>query len=271
MRVLVTGASGVMGRELVAELSARGHPVRALSRRPQPAADGGIAWTRGDLAAGEGLAEAVAGVDAIVHAASDPRHPERVDVLGTRRLLAHARGAGVRHLVYVSIVGTDRIPVPYYRRKAEAEGVVAAGGVPWTIQRATQFHDLLDGYLRRAAAWPALPVPAGFQFQPIDPREVAGLLADLVARGPGGRAPDAGGPQVLGTRELAHRWLRASGRRRLVVPLPLPGRAATALRRGINTTPEQCYGRVTWDEWLTRRYGLIVAGGIEASHEGVTR
>jgi uncharacterized protein YbjT (DUF2867 family) len=194
-----------------------------------------------------------------------------VDVLGTRRLLAHAREAGVRHLVYISIVGTDRIPVPYYRRKAEAESVVEAGGVPWTIQRATQFHDLLDSYLRRAAILPALPVPAGFQFQPIDPREVAGLLADLVAREPSARAPDVGGPQVLGSRELAHRWLRASGSRRPVVPLPLPSRAAAAMRRGRNTTPEQCYGRVTWDEWLTRRYGSTVAGGVEAPHERVTR
>ncbi len=87
-----------------------------------------------DPAPGDGLAGAVHGVDAVVHLASAPgRGSAQPDVAATRRLVAAAHRAGVRHLVYVSIVGVDRVPLAYYRAKLAAEGVVRAGPVPFTM------------------------------------------------------------------------------------------------------------------------------------------
>ena len=141
--ILVTGGSGTLGRGVVARLLAAGHQVRVLSRRPRPA--GGTAtaeWVTGDLLCGDGLAGAVTGVEAIVHCAGDPRRP-RVDSNGTRNLLRAARAAGAPHLVDISIVGVDRVPYRYYQAKLQAERLIQASGLPWTILRATQFHQLV--------------------------------------------------------------------------------------------------------------------------------
>src|SRR2546429_5743133 len=121
--ILVTGGTGALGRVLVALLREGGHEVRVLSRR-----------TGADLLTGAGLAEALDGTDVIVHCATDGRH----DVDATRNLIAAASG---QHLVYVSIVGIDRIPFPYYRLKLACERLVEECGLPWTTLRATQFHD----------------------------------------------------------------------------------------------------------------------------------
>src|SRR3990172_2973042 len=144
--ILVTGGSGGLGSELVPRLAA-GHTVRILSRRPRPPS-ATTEWAQGELATGEGLAEAVAGVDMIVHAASSPFGKTRqVDVEGIRRLLPAAAPA-TPHLFYISIVGVDRIPFPYYRAKLAAEKLVEEPAVPYTILRATQFHTLIDRLLR---------------------------------------------------------------------------------------------------------------------------
>jgi len=136
--VLVTGGAGVLGRPVVARLRERGADVRVLSRR----AGGEPGRVQGDLETGTGLVEAVAGVDVIVHCASagDWLRPQR-DVVQTRNLLA-AVGPARPHIVYVSIVGVDRIRFGYYRAKLECERMIAASGLPWTVLRATQFHEL---------------------------------------------------------------------------------------------------------------------------------
>lgn len=95
--------------------------------------------------------EAVASIDAIIHAASDSRNAEAVDVEGTRRLVDAARARGVRHVVFISIVGIDQIPFAYYQKKLAAESIVMSGGVPYSVLRATQFHSLVDGLISTAA------------------------------------------------------------------------------------------------------------------------
>ncbi|TMD01865.1 MAG: NAD-dependent epimerase/dehydratase family protein [Chloroflexi bacterium] len=146
MRVLVTGGTGALGREVVTQLRAKGHRACILSRKPGAGAD----WIQGDLVTGANLELAVKDVDAIVHAASDAAHPRRyhaTDVVGTRRLLAMSREAGVRHAVYVSIVGMEGVAYPYYKGKLAAEAVMREGIVPWSILRATQFHTLMEVFL----------------------------------------------------------------------------------------------------------------------------
>ncbi|CAA9298272.1 MAG: hypothetical protein AVDCRST_MAG68-194 [uncultured Gemmatimonadetes bacterium] len=254
-RVLVTGASGVLGRSLLGRPAAAGYAVRGTGRSGPPQG-AGVEWARSDLATGEGLEAAVREVDTIIHAASSPRaDTERIDVQGTMRLLEAARRAGVRHFLYVSIVGIDRVPFAYYRHKLAAERQVEAGRVPWTILRGTQFHDLVDGLFAGMMKLPVGFLPRDFRSQPVHVDDFADALWECVAAPPARHAPEVGGPEVLRFGEMIHSWMAAHGVKKPVLHLPLPGALATALRQGRATTPGRAVGTVTWKEWLHARYG----------------
>src|SRR5919109_2083622 len=206
IRVLVTGGAGTLGREVVGRLAGAGYTVRVMSRRGRPAdLPPRLEWAQADLLSGTGLREAVVDVHTIVHAATGSPSGStrlidtwfgRVDVEGTQRLLEQARAAGVAHLIYVSIVGIDRVPFIYYRHKRAAEALVEQGDVPWSILRATQFHTLIDLFLRQLDRLPLFLLPSDLQSQPIDAGEVADRLCAVVAAPPAGRLPDIGGPEV---------------------------------------------------------------------------
>jgi uncharacterized protein YbjT (DUF2867 family) len=251
MKLLVTGATGVLGREVLLAARSSGIVVRALSRRPAAAVGEGEEWVQADLVSDEGLENAVAGIDAIVHAASDPRRAGTVDVIGTRRLVDAAEAAKVRHLIFVSIVGVDAVPVAFYKRKLAAEQIVGAGRVPFSILRATQFHSFLDQMIAGTARVPfVLPIPSGILVQPVEASEVAERLMRCVAEGPRGRVTDFGGPEVLSWREAAAQWQAARHTTKKAIPVPLPGAAAKALRAGLGTVPNGDRGVITWREWL---------------------
>ena len=262
-RILVTGGSGVLGRAVVTRLLEKGYTVRVMSRRARPAqAAPGVEWVVGDLEDAPSLAPAVAGVATIVHAASRPLwNTRQADVDGTRALLTEARAAGVGHLVYISIVGIDRVPgYSYYDLKRKAEGIITAGGVPWSILRATQFFPFLARLLRAFAWGPVAFLPTDFQLQPIAVDEVADRLVAAVAAGPGGRLPDLGGPEALTVGTLTRAWLAARQRRALIIPLRWPGRAAAAVRAGALLTPDHADGTRTWAAWLRETYTATAAG-----------
>lgn len=234
-------------------LLAAGHAVTILSRRPpRPGEDSDARWAIADLETGAGLRQAVSGAEVIIHAASNPLR-RAVDVDGTAHLLAAAAESGVGHIVYISIVGVDRIPLGYYRNKLAAERLIAAAPLPWTIQRATQFHELMDRVMAGLARLPLVFVPARFPIQPIAAAEVADALVAAVVAGPSGRLPDIAGPEIVTAADMARQWLNARGRRRPIVPLPLPGAVATAYRAGHNTAPDRRVGRQTWAAWLAAR------------------
>jgi len=253
--VLVTGGTGALGRPVVKALRATGHRAVVFSRQPGSGDD----WRQGDLATGAGLAEAVDGIDAIVHAGSattQPRRYHETDVQGTRSLVEQARVAGVRHLAYVSIVGMEGVRYPYYRHKLAAEAVVREGRVPWSILRATQFHTLLEVVLTAFSALPGLVlVPFEWRFQPVDPRDVARRLAEVVTGEPAGMLPDYGGPEVRDFKSLAESWLRARRSRRRLLDLRLPLQFSRKLAEGALLCTSHRDGTVTWEQYLDRRYG----------------
>lgn len=251
--ILVTGGTGSLGRRVAERLRGAGRDVRSLSRSGRPGT------VRGDLLTGEGLDGAAEGVDAIVHCASNPRLKSReTDVGGTERLLRAAARAGVPHLVYISIVGIDRNPhYPYYRVKLETERLIEGSPVPWTILRATQFHEFVVGMLRALERLPVMPVPRGFLLQPIDIGEVADRLVELALADPAGRVPDVGGPQARTMAELARAYLGATGRRRRVLEVPLPGKFFRAAREGAMVCPEEAYGKIRWDDFLREEFGTL--------------
>lgn len=244
--ILVTGGTGVLGRQLVPRLIAAGHRVRILTRKERPDVADGVTAVHGDLRSGDGVAAAATGVETIVHAATNPVRARKTDVEGTRRLI---EANGDAHLLYVSIVGVDRNPLPYYKRKWEAEQLVESTARRWTVLRATQFHDLLDKAFR---PMPVLLAPRGFRFQVVDAGEVADRIVELVDAGPSRRAPDIGGPEVRDLDDLARTWAHARNTRRPVVRPPVTGRSARAFRAGANLCPEHADGTITWEQWLDR-------------------
>jgi uncharacterized protein YbjT (DUF2867 family) len=253
-RILVTGGTGVLGREVVRRLTARVE-VRVLSRKCAPV--GNTQVVRGDLATGEGLAAALDGVDVIVHCASsiDYRHPER-DVEGTWRLLEAAVATGREpHIVYISVVGVDRIPFSYYEAKLTTERLIEESGLPWTTLRATQFHDLILMFLMLLAKGPVAIVPRGFRAQPVETGEVADWLAGLALGEPAAQVPDIGGPRVERIEDMMRAYLTAVGRRRPVLRVPVPGRTARAFRAGGNLVDDGTTGSRTFAEFLRSRVG----------------
>jgi len=183
MKVAVAGGTGTLGAPLVAELARAGAEVRALSRNARGELPAGAVHARVDLSGGEGLAEALAGTDVVVDAANTAPNRGAELVAITRRLLDAAEAAGARHFVGVSIVGCDRVPMPYYRAKVEQEEAIAAGGVPWSLMRAPQFHDLLAWAFGAAARWRLMPTGKS-RLQPALPRHPPrGLLQRRRDRG----------------------------------------------------------------------------------------
>jgi uncharacterized protein YbjT (DUF2867 family) len=246
--ILVTGGTGSLGRRVVDRLRGPGYEVRTLSRSAR-----GVGVFRGDLLTSEGLARALKGVDVLIHCASSPRKSRQTDVEETGRLPEAASRAGVSHVVFVSIVGVDRNPyLPYYRAKLEAERSVERSPVPWTILRATQFHEFVLKQIRLLERIPIMMAPKGFLLQPMDIGEVADRLAELALSEPAGRVPDIGGPEVRTFPDFARSYLKATGRRRRVVETPVLGKVSRALREGAQLAPDRAYGEIRWEEFLSR-------------------
>jgi uncharacterized protein YbjT (DUF2867 family) len=246
MRIAIAGGTGTLGSLTAAELTGRGHDVRVLSR--------GAPEYRVDLTTGDGLERALEGCDVVVDATNNSsKRAAEILVEGSRRLLAAGHAAGVSHHVCVSIVGCEQVSMSYFRVKAEQERVTGQGPVPWSIVRATQFHELVLATLTAAARWGVLPVPR-VRLQPVACAEVARVVADVAEDTPRKERVEIAGPEVAGARELARTWRSVTGRRAAALPVPVPGKLGRALRAGVLTTGRpDVRGAVTFAEWLAAR------------------
>jgi uncharacterized protein YbjT (DUF2867 family) len=270
--VLVTGGTGMIGRFIVQRLRDEGRTVRVLTRGNHEPQDG-VEYVVGDLATGEGIQAAVDGARTIVHAAGSSKGDE----IKAQHLLQAATRASTRHLVYISVVGADRIPVvcrvdrgmfSYFASKLAGERLITESGIPWTILRATQTHDLMLIVAKALSKMPVVMLPGGFHVQPVDTAEVGNRLAELALGDPQGLVPDIGGPKVYKATELLQAYLKASRQHRLTIPVHLPGRGARAFRNGANLTPGRAVGRRTWEEFLVDRVGSPKVGKIVRSEPG---
>lgn len=248
MKVLVTGASGNLGSVVLPRLINDGHDVVGMSRRSRPG------WVTADLATGEGLAEAVRGVDSIVHLASSPTKTRNTDVEGTRRLVAVAKAAGVRHFLFVSIIGVDRVPLSYYRMKVAAEEIIRTGGVPFTLLRAAQFPTLVDSMFTGLSKLGPVLIDRDMLCQPVAVEDVAERIAALLAEPPVDGIVELGGPRAERMGALAQEWLRARGSRRPVWSIRIPGRLGREVRAGALITEARPTGTRTWQDYLEAKY-----------------
>jgi uncharacterized protein YbjT (DUF2867 family) len=169
----------------------------------------------------------------------------------TRNLLEAEQRAGVEHHVALSIVGCDRVDYGYYLGKRRQEELVAQGDVPWTVLRATQFHEfpgqLLDRFRGPIAIAPRM------RSQPVAAEEVADELVHHALEGPAHFAPELAGPEIHDMPDLVRRVLRARRSRRIPVTVPLPGKAGRAMARGeLLPKSDGPRGRITFDRWLAK-------------------
>lgn len=248
-KILLTGGTGNLGRAVRKACLDAGHQVRVLSRRERPAELKPDEWATGNPRTGVGIDAAVEGRDVIIHCATDGRS----DVVAAESLIKAQRLAqGTPHLIFVSIVGIDQIPMFYHRAKLRVARLIAGSGLPYSIIRATQFHSLINSLFAVQRRLPIMIVPA-VSFQPIDVSDVATRLLEL-ATGPAlNRVPDIGGPEVRTAADLGAAHLAHHGQRKKIISVSLPGRLFAALKAGRNLVPEQACDRITFEEFLGPR------------------
>src|SRR4051812_691247 len=213
MKVVVIGGSGVIGKKLVPILRQQGH--EAVSASPS---SGVNALT------GEGLAQALVDAAVVVDVSNSPSWADAavMEVFGTstRNLLAAEAAAGVGHHVALSVVGADRMPDSgYMRAKVNQEKVVEAGGVPYSIVRATQFFEFL-GHIADSGAEGDTVRLSTAPMQPLAADDVAAALADVAVGAPLNATFELAGPERMSIAEFVGRFLAASGDRRKVVADP---------------------------------------------------
>ena len=243
VRIAVAGATGVVGRHVVAELGRRGHEAVALARSK------GV-----DVMRLDGLADHLAGVDAVIDTLgiTTTRRKPATDFFTTttRNLLTAGRTAGVERHVLLSIVGIDGSSFGYYRAKVAQEETARSLDPSTTILRATQFHEFAEQMLQRAKAGPVVVVPR-MRSATVAAAEVGAALVDLADNPPTGTV-EMGGPEVHDMPELVERVAAARGVGAKVVAVPVPGSAGKAMRDG-SLIPKNPWrvGVQTFSEWLT--------------------
>jgi len=243
LTIAVAGGTGTVGRHAVEAIRVAGHTAVVLSR------GSGV-----DLVTGSGLDAALDGVDAVIDTANvstlSADEATRFFTRATGNLVAAADRAGVGHVVLLSIVGIDRMPHDYYAGKVAQERVMEASSVPWSILRATQFHEFAAQLFARAALGPLHVAPRA-RVQPIAAREVGAHLARLAAEPARGRTPDLAGPREERLDEMVKAYARRTGHRGWIPSVSLPGAQMKGMRAGYALPGAGAtLGEQTFADWL---------------------
>jgi uncharacterized protein YbjT (DUF2867 family) len=242
--LLVTGATGELGSAVVADLQRRGVAFRGISRKKleEPY------WCQANLVTGDGLREALQGVSAIVHCASDWKQPGD-DLIAIKHLVAEARTQNLR-LVFVSIAGIETAAKvsEYYGVKLMSERIVASACHDYAIVRATQFYSFLSSLIGRLTFKLATLVPVGITLRPASTEFVAEKIVDVALSTFVGRSPDVCGPEKLTLLEMVKKRDRFRGRHAPLIPIPAVIRPFSGFAKigPVNGTS----GGPTWDRWL---------------------
>jgi uncharacterized protein YbjT (DUF2867 family) len=204
MKITVVGASGLIGTKVVEVLRSEGHDVVASSR------SSGV-----DVLTGEGLADALAGADALVDVTNSPSF-EAGPVMeffttSATNLVDTARRAGVGHYVALSIVGVDGLPDSgYMRAKVAQEKIITESGLPYSIVRATQFAEFADAITESMTDGNEVRVPDAL-IQPIPADEVAAAVARAAVAEPLNGIENVGGPEKITFEQMARNTLARKG------------------------------------------------------------
>lgn len=242
MRFAVIGGTGLIGSQVVKNLNAAGHEAIPHSQS-----------TGVDVISGQGLDEAVAGADVVVNLTNSPTFDEASPAFfqtSMDNLLAAAHKGGVGHFVILSIVGTDQVPeLDYYQAKALQEQILAAGPIPYSIVRATQFMEFMDAAMSWTADADTVRLPAT-PIQPIAAKDVAAAVAEVAAGAPLNGIRNIGGPEIFPLDELGRITLSHKGDNRTVVTDPTAGMFA-AVKGDVLTDKQAHLAPTRYADWLS--------------------
>ncbi|MFF8401058.1 SDR family oxidoreductase [Streptomyces sp. NPDC014846] len=242
MKIAVIGGTGLIGSQVVADLNAAGHEAVPHSKST------GI-----DVISGQGLDEAVSGADVVVNLTNSPTFDEASPAFfrtSMDNLLAAAHEGGVGHFVILSIVGTDQVPeLDYYQAKLLQEQLLAAGPVPYSIVRATQFMDFMDAVLSWTADGDTVRLPAT-PIQPIASKDVAREVAEVAAGTPLNGIRNIAGPEIFPLDELGRITLSHKGDNRTVVTDPTAGMFAV-VKGDVLTDKNAHLAPTRYTDWLS--------------------
>jgi NADH dehydrogenase len=268
--ILLTGATGVVGSELLSQLLADGEDVRCMVREPKRLGPNRVRvqLSLADLGDPRGLRHAVRGADTVIHLAAairdqPPKRLEEINALGTYRLLRAAEAAGVRRFVFYSAIGASlHQRTRFFRSKALAEDIVeGADGIETTIIAPSIIYAPDDPWvtmMRRLALLPLVPISGSGRaaFEPVSAADAARATIASISAEPG--RFELAGPQRLTYDEIARVIGRVSGRERphLHVPLPIVRRSLLTLRRAVG---EKAFA--TWEEAELLEVPMIARGG----------
>ncbi|MER6330078.1 NAD(P)H-binding protein [Streptomyces sp. NPDC001034] len=242
MKVAVIGGTGLVGSQVVEKLNAAGHEAVPCSKS-----------TGVDVLSGQGLDEAVAGADVVVNLTNSPTFDEASLAFfrtSMDNLVAAGKKGGAGHFVVLSIVGVDRVPeLDYYRAKLLQENILAAGGIPYSIVRATQFMDFMDAVISMTADADSVRLPAT-PIQPIASRDVAAAVADVAAGPPLDGIRNIAGPDVFPLDELGRFTLSRKGDSRTVVTDPAAGMFAV-VEGDVLTDRQARLAPTHYSDWLS--------------------
>ncbi|MEV5172495.1 NAD(P)H-binding protein [Streptomyces flaveolus] len=242
MKIAVIGGTGLIGSQVVRNLNAAGHEAVPHSQST------GI-----DVTSGQGLEQAVAGVDVVVNLTNSPTFDEASPAFfqtSMDNLLAAARKGGVGHFVILSIVGVDQVPaLDYYRAKVLQEDILKAGPIPYSIVRATQFMEFMDAVLSWTADGDTVRLPAT-PIQPIAAKDVADAVAEVAVGGPVNGIRNIAGPEIFNLDELGRITLSHKGDPRTVVTDPTAGMFA-AVEGDVLTDKNAHLAPTRYTDWLS--------------------
>ncbi|MFD6281134.1 SDR family oxidoreductase [Streptomyces sp. NPDC060209] len=242
MKFAVIGGTGLIGSKVVKKLDADGHEAVPHSKS-----------TGVDVVTGEGLDQAVAGADVIVNLTNSPTFDEAAPVFFRQsmdNLLDAGRKAAVRHFVVLSIVGVDQVPeLDYYRAKALQEEILAAGTIPYSIVRATQFMEFVDAILSWTADGDTVRLPAT-PIQPIAAQDVADAVAVAAAATPLQGIHNIAGPEVFTLDELGRITLAARSDSRTVTTDDTAGMFAVVRGDVLTGKDDASLAPTRYADWL---------------------
>lgn len=242
MKFAVIGGTGLIGSQVVKNLNAAGHEAVPHSQS-----------TGVDVISGQGLDEAAAGADVIVNLTNSPTFDQASPAFfqtSMDNLLAAAQKGGVGHFVILSIVGADQVPeLDYYRAKVLQEDILAAGPIPYSIVRATQFMEFMDAVLSWTADDDTVRLPAT-PIQPIASKDVANAVAEVAAGPPLSGMYNIAGPEIFSLDELGRITLSRKGDNRTVVTDPAAGMFAV-VKGDVLTDRDAHLAPTRYADWLS--------------------
>jgi uncharacterized protein YbjT (DUF2867 family) len=242
MKFAVIGGTGLIGSQVVKNLNAAGHEAVPHSQS-----------TGVDVISGQGLDEALAGADVVVNLTNSPTFDEASPAFfqtSMDNLLAAAQKGGVGHFVILSIVGAEQVPeLDYYRAKVLQEDILAAGPIPYSIVRATQFMEFVDAVLSWTADGDTVRLPAT-PIQPIAAKDVADAVAEVAAGAPLNGIRNIAGPEIFSLDELGRITLSRKGDSRTVVPDPSAGMFAV-VKGDVLTDKNAHLAPTHYADWLS--------------------